>query len=85
MKTPEQIISVAESLSETLIGQRRVINRILKEQDESDRWPILGKFNVTERAIRHACLFERANGCMSNLEYVLFIDNDIGRIVNNLF
>ena len=29
----------------------RQINKLFRANDESDKWPICGRFNVTERAI----------------------------------
>ena len=83
IRTAEQICKEAEEKSRTPLGQRRVINRLFRAQDDSDKWPIRSRFNVTERAIRHANHIEQANGAMSNLEYALTLENDMSLIVND--
>ena len=84
IKTAEQITKIAEGKSDTDLGQRRIINRLFRRQDDSGKWPISGKFNVTERAIRKARWFERETGCaMAGLEYGLFIEMETSRIVND--
>jgi hypothetical protein len=83
MKTAEQIVEISESKSQTALGQRRIINRLYRRQDDSNKWPINGKFDVTERAIRKANKFERAGGALSNYEYCLFLENEQSNIVNN--
>jgi hypothetical protein len=61
----EQIVRKGEEKSNTELGQRRIINKLFRRQDESDKWPIQGRFNVTDRAIRHAQKFEQASEIMS--------------------
>lgn len=56
----------------------RTINKYFRLIDDSHLWPIKGKFNVTERAIRHVRILG-----VSGLEYCLALDAEIGRIVNN--
>lgn len=58
----------------------REINRHFRNEDESDKWPICGKFNVTERAIRKV----RKKGLNGGLEYYLALEDEIGRIVNDV-
>ncbi len=57
----------------------RQINKHFRNEDESDKFPICGKFNVTERAIRKV----RKQGLNGGLEYYLALDAEIGRIVND--
>ena len=57
----------------------REINRHFRNEDESDKFPICGKFNVTERAIRNVRKF----GLNGGLEYYLALEAEIGRIVND--
>jgi hypothetical protein len=83
MKTAEQIVEIAESKSQTALGQRRIINRLYRRQDDSNKWPINGKFDVTERAIRKANKFERASDTMGSLEYAYFLEQETSNIVNN--
>jgi hypothetical protein len=73
-----------ESETNTSLGTRRNINKLFREQDDSHLWPVSGKFNVTERAIRKANKMEQANGSMSPLEYALFIEHESSRIVNSI-
>jgi hypothetical protein len=81
--TAEQIFAKAEAKSTTFLGQKRIINKLYRAQDDSDKWPILGKFNVTDRAIRHAQRFERASDVMSSLEYAMFLEQETSKIVND--
>lgn len=82
-KTAEQIFTQACAHSETDRGQRRFINKEFRRQDDSDLWPINSRFNVTERAIRHARKFERDSGVMFSYEYALFLEQETSRIVND--
>jgi hypothetical protein len=75
--TPYQI---AEKTDNTKgIANIRAINKILKSQDESHLWPINGRFNVTNRAIRQAQKFDCP---VYGIEYCLLLDNLISNIVN---
>jgi hypothetical protein len=56
---------------------------LFRKQDDSNLWPICGRFGVVERAIRHARKFESQSDAMSSLEYALFLEVDEGRIVND--
>lgn len=58
---------------------KRQINKHFRNIDDSDKWPIRGKFNATERAIRRIRkLFPEIQG----LEYALTLESEISRIVN---
>ena len=65
-----------------LNGKRNIaaINKLYRAQDESYLWPINGKFNATERAIKNARK-HRGHGC-DGLAYALTLDSWIGSIVN---
>lgn len=81
MLSPEQIAERAEKYD----GRANIteINRLFRRQDESGLWPICGKFNATDRAIRQAQRFVRESGCpLYGLEYALFLDDALSRIVN---
>ncbi len=59
-------------------------NRTLRAADDSHLWPISGKFNATDRAIR------RVRKAMSEgldietaEDYEEVVGNEVGRIVNN--
>ena len=62
-------------------GSLRIINAYFRANDDSHKWPICNRFDVTERAIRRL----RKTGLYSNggLEYFLALESEIGRIVNN--
>ena len=63
----------------------RLINRIFRDNDDSDLYPIYGEFNVTERAIRfYRRVMLPANGPCSNLEYIYGLEGKISEIVNNV-
>ena len=58
-------------------------NRAFRQDDESHLWPINGRFDATERAIRQARQYMRDVGTdMSGLEYALFLGSALSRIVN---
>ena len=62
----------------------RQINALFRASDESKKWPICGKFNATERAIRRLRKVRR-EGCGPHpgLEYYLALGREIGDIVNS--
>ena len=62
----------------------RQINKYFRENDESNKFPICGKFNVTERAIRKIRRLRREGLCVEEgLEYYLTLEREIGEIVND--
>jgi hypothetical protein len=79
-KTPEQIAALAESCS-TPLASVRLINRLYRAQDESHLWPIRGRFNATERAIRRI----RQHGCVDDWGpgYVRALEAELSDIVNS--
>jgi len=60
----------------------RQINQLFRKHDESRKWPISGRFNATERAIRRLRKVMRCNGTTGGFEYALMLGDEIGRIVN---
>lgn len=63
----------------------RQINAYFRENDDSHKRPICGRFNATERAIRKLRSLRRQGLCVSpGLEYYLALENMIGEIVNGL-
>lgn len=68
-------------LTDAIINEMNIreINRHFRNEDESEKWPICGRFNVTERAIRKV----RKQGLNGSLEYYLAIESEIARIVNS--
>lgn len=61
----------------------RQINAHFRKIDDSKLWPICGRFNATERAIRRVRKFRREYGNLSPYEYYQSIENEISRIVND--
>ena len=81
MLSPEQIAKVADLYVGTF--NRTVINRLFREQDESHLYPINGRFNATDAAIRRLQRLQRDGLVIEDgLEYSLALDAEISRIVN---
>ena len=61
------------------------INAIFRQEDESHLWPICGRFNATERAIRRLRK-ARCAGLEINpgLEYWLALEQELRDIVNHI-
>ena len=73
-------------LTDAIINEMsiREINKHFRNEDESDKFPICGKFNVTERAIRKIREYRRQGMEINDgLEYYLALEDEIGRIVND--
>ena len=63
----------------------RQINRLFRAGDESHKWPVCGRFNVTERAIRRLRKLRRQGlELNSGTEYADALDQEISQIVNAL-
>lgn len=78
----EAILSRAECAN-TDLRARRAINRAFRKADNSHLWPVCGRFNVTDRAIRRVQKMEREGfGALTPVEYVYALDAEIARIVN---
>ena len=61
----------------------RQINAFFRENDESHLWPICGRFNATERAIRRIRRLRQQGLCVyPGLEYYLTLEQEISDIVN---
>ena len=60
-------------------ANRAAINRAFRAADESHLWPINGRFDATERAVRR---FMHEAGELSGLAYALALDAELSRIVN---
>lgn len=76
----ERIVERAERY--TGRANRAAINRAFRAADESHLWPISGRFDATERAIRAVRRFMHEVGELSGLEYALALDAELSRIVN---
>ena len=73
-------------LTDAIINEMsiREINRHFRNEDDSDKWPICGKFNVTERAIRKLREYRRQGMIINEgLEYYLALEAEISDIVND--
>lgn len=73
-------------LTDAIINEMsiREINRHFRNEDESHLFPICGKFNVTERAIRKLREYRRQGMVINEgLEYYLALEAEIGNIVND--
>jgi hypothetical protein len=71
---------VAELSAPTRLGAGRIINRLFRARDDSDIWPVGGRFNATDRAIRTLRRLQIAEH--GGLGYALSLAGEIGRIVN---
>lgn len=61
----------------------RQINAYFRKHDDSHLWPICGRFNATERAIRRIRRYRRDGmEVCSGLEYYLSLEREISQIVN---
>lgn len=77
----ERIVERAERY--TGRANRAAINRAFRAADDSLLWPIYGRFNATERAIRAVQRFMRDAGVdLSGLEYAYAVEAELSRIVN---
>jgi hypothetical protein len=66
------------------VKEKRQINKEFREIDESNLWPIRGRFNVTERAIRKARQLMACNGEFSSpYHYRAVLEAFMSEIVNN--
>jgi len=64
---------------------RRQIFKEFREKDDSKLFPVCGKFNATERAIRRLYKFESAYGeRLEGLHLELWLENEITNIVNSV-
>lgn len=62
----------------------RQINRLFRDADDSRLWPICGKFNATERAIRRLRRLQHDGLCFNgSAEYAHTLDSIISDIVNS--
>ena len=71
------------SLYEVQGMSKRAINKHFRTTDDSKLWPICGKFNATERAIRRVRRLQAQTGTpIEGLEYWLALESELSRIVN---
>jgi hypothetical protein len=75
----EQIAAQTDHLNG--LANIRAINKLYRQQDESHLYPVNGKFNATERAIRRV---RKMGYAIYGLEYCYALDGEISNIVNNM-
>lgn len=62
----------------------RQVNKKMRKKDDSNLWPINGKFNATDRAIRKLYhTYRKHIEFESALEYELALEQEISNIVNS--
>jgi len=80
-KTAEQIALEADHLPGR--ANTIAINRAFRAQDESHLWPVRGRFNATERAIKRVrAHYAQIGEPCEGLQYALTLDDEITRVVN---
>jgi hypothetical protein len=78
MKTEEQLYNSLKNYKGREFIKR--VNNYYRQRDESHLYPVRGKFNVTERAIRK---LKRDGECLDGLEYISALSAEISKIVNS--
>lgn len=66
--------------------EKRQVNKQFRSKDESNLWPISGRFNATDRAIRRLQRLNRQAGYEISdckYSYELTLENEISKIVND--
>lgn len=62
----------------------RAINKNFRERDDSHLWPIRGRFNATERAIRRLRDWQRQGGYFDcAYSYEATLEREISQIVSD--
>lgn len=81
----QQVKELGIELTDDLTRSNQIkINRIFRKNDESHLWPISGKFNATEKAIKSMReLVAQGLDFDCNLSYILAVEREISRIVNS--
>jgi len=62
----------------------RIVNKLFRENDSSNLWPIKNRFNATDRAIRKQRKMFQFSGPISIFEYILALEHEISNIVNSV-
>lgn len=80
-----EIYRLDAGLQPLTLANLRVVNRVMRELDESHKFPICRRFNATERAIlamrRHGWVFY----CDKVQDYVWQVDSLISQYVNDAY
>jgi len=85
IKKPVRTLKDLEGLKDSEINElsKKQINALFRKEDDSNLWPICGRFNATERAIRKLRRLEKEGlEVNSGLEYYLSLKDLISEIVN---
>jgi hypothetical protein len=77
-KLKEKKIGENDQLTPT---SKRIINKVFRQNDDSNLWPICGDFNATDRAIRRIKNLDYDFD--SNYEYATCIAHHVSQIVNS--
>lgn len=83
---PERVKSVrAHIFKLKIMKTRRQIFKEVRTRDDSNLWPVSGRFNLADRAIRRLYKFENQYGeRLDGLELELWLENEMTQIVNKL-
>lgn len=85
IKKPVRTLKDLEGLKDSEINElsKKQINALFRKEDDSNLWPICGRFNATERAIRKLRRLEKEGlEVNSGLEYYLALKDLFSEIVN---
>jgi len=82
--TPDQIAALCEDITDPR-ANRRAINKLYREQDDSHLWPICGEFCAVDRAVRHLRPLVDQDPALCGLEYSLAMHDELSRIVNSAY
>lgn len=79
----EDALRLADLRGWTPLGARRAVNAAFRACDESHLYPVRGRFNVTERAIRRVRRAER-DGLVLDCPraYAATVEAEASRIIN---
>lgn len=79
------VLDLLNEATQDLVGTANIaaINKFFRITDTSHKYPVSGRFNVTERAIRKVRQ-SRSDGCGPDdgLPYILALNEEISRCVN---
>jgi len=83
MNSPIENILKGKTFDSPKQERKYIFSEFIK-RDESNLWPIRGRFNATKRAIRHLYKFEAATGYyMTGYELTAYLEDELSRIVND--
>lgn len=66
------------------LKQVRAINKAFREKDDSNLWPICGRFSVADRAIRRVARLQRQGLVVDDpSSYEAILEHEASEIVND--